>query len=67
MSTDHKSAKILARTFFNQLRASGYTPHQVIGIATELIDLVTSDLKDADKARTTDNVVAPATEIRPQL
>ena len=45
MSTDTKASKILARTFFNQLRASGYTPTQVIGIATELIDLVTSDIK----------------------
>lgn len=49
MSTDQKGTRILARTFFNQLRASGYTPHQVIGIATELLDLVTSDLKDGDK------------------
>ncbi|HXX31878.1 MAG TPA: hypothetical protein VEJ89_14345 [Myxococcaceae bacterium] len=45
MSTDAKATKILARTFFNQLRASGYTSTQVIGVATELIDLVTSDLR----------------------
>nr|WP_255652809.1 MULTISPECIES: hypothetical protein [Myxococcus] len=50
VSTDQKGTRILARTFFNQLRASGYTPHQVIGIATELLDLVTSDLKEGDKA-----------------
>ncbi len=50
MSTDKKGTRILARTFFNQLRASGYTPHQVIGIATELLDLVTEDLKEGDKA-----------------
>ena len=47
--TDQKGTRILARTFFNQLRASGYTPHQVIGIATELLDLVTADLKEGDK------------------
>ena len=46
MSTDAKASKILARTFFNQLRASGYTPTQVIGVATELIDLVTSDIRE---------------------
>jgi hypothetical protein len=46
MSTDKKGTKILARTFFNQLRAGGYTQHQIIGIATELIDLVTADLKE---------------------
>ncbi len=49
MSTDAKASKILARTFFNQLRASGYTATQVIGIATELIDLVTSDLKEESR------------------
>ncbi|WP_208722942.1 hypothetical protein [Corallococcus llansteffanensis] len=51
MSTDQKSTRILARTFFTQLRASGYTPHQVIGIATELLELVTTDLREGgDKA-----------------
>ena len=48
--TDTKGTKILTRTFFNQLRASGLTSNQIIGIATELIDLVTVDLKDGDKA-----------------
>lgn len=49
VSTDAKASKILARTFFNQLRGSGYTPNQVIGIASELIELVTEDLRQADK------------------
>ena len=51
MSTDAKGTKILARTFFNQLRASGYTPTQIIGVATELIDLVTCDLRDGEKVQ----------------
>lgn len=51
MSTDVKGSKILARTFFNQLRSSGYTPHQIIGVATELIDLVTNEIREADKAK----------------
>lgn len=50
MSTDQKGTKILARTFFNQLRAGGYTPNQIISIATELIDLVASDLRESDRA-----------------
>jgi hypothetical protein len=55
MSTDKRGTKILARTFFNQLRASGYTPNQIIGIATELIDLVTCDLREeSDKAPVAD-------------
>ena len=45
MSTDKKGTKILARTFFAQLRAGGYTQNQIIDIASELIDLVTVDLK----------------------
>lgn len=49
MSTDKKGTKILARTFFTQLRAGGYTPNQILDIATELIDLVTNDLKEMPK------------------
>ena len=50
MITDAKATKILARTFFNQLRSSGYTPTQVIAVATELIDLVATDIREADKS-----------------
>jgi pyruvate-formate lyase-activating enzyme len=46
VSIDAKGTKILARTFFQQLRSAGYTPKQIIGVATELIDLVTLDLKE---------------------
>ncbi len=46
MSTDKKGTRILARTFFAQLRAGGYTSNQIVDIATELIDQVTADLKD---------------------
>jgi hypothetical protein len=49
MSTDKKAGRILARTFFNQLRASGYSSNQIIGIATELIDLVAVDIRESDK------------------
>jgi len=47
MSTDLKGAKILARSFFNQLRSAGYDARQIIGVATELIDLVATDLREA--------------------
>lgn len=46
MSTDKKGTKILARTFFAQLRSGGYSSNQIVDIASELIDLVTNDLKD---------------------
>jgi len=45
VSTDAKGTKILARTFFQQLRQGGYTPNQIIAVATELIDLVTTELR----------------------
>lgn len=46
MNKDKKGTKILARTFFTQLRAGGYTPNQILDIATELIDLVTTEMKE---------------------
>jgi hypothetical protein len=62
LSTDKQGTRILARTFFTQLRASGYTPMQIIGIATELLDLVTEDIKGLDK-----NVVQATPEARPDF
>ena len=59
MSIDKQGTRLLAQNFFNQLRASGYTSRQIIGMATELLDLVTEDLK-VDKTVAT---VAP--EARP--
>jgi hypothetical protein len=50
LSTEQKGPRILARTFFTQLRSNGYTTQQVIGVATELLDLVAEELKNADKA-----------------
>jgi hypothetical protein len=38
-------ARILARSFYKELRASGYTPKQLLSLSTELIDLITQDLK----------------------
>jgi len=63
VSTDAKGAKILARTFFQQLRAAGYTPNQIIGVASELIDLVTADLKETAAVRAAD---LPA-DLNPEL
>ncbi len=44
-------ARILARSFYKELRSSGYTPKQLLSISTELIDLITQDLnKDRQSA-----------------
>ena len=37
-------ARILARSFYKELRQSGYTPKQLLALSTELIDLITQDL-----------------------
>jgi hypothetical protein len=45
LNANKQKTRLLAQTFFNQLRESGYTPMQIIGMATELLDLVSEDLK----------------------
>jgi hypothetical protein len=60
MSTDKKGTKILARTFFTQLRAGGYTPNQILDISSELIELVTSEMKEISKLES-----AKDAEVRP--
>jgi hypothetical protein len=49
MNGDKKSTQILARTFFNQLVEAGFKPNQIIDVSSELIDLVTREIKDAPK------------------
>jgi hypothetical protein len=48
---DAKGTKILAKSLFKELRASGYTANQILGLSTELIDLVTQDLRSQGEAR----------------
>ena len=62
MSTNKENSRILARTFFSQLRAAGYTPTQIIGVATELLDLVTVGLKE----KAPQDVVAADSSAAPQ-
>jgi hypothetical protein len=47
---DNKATKILAKSLFKELRGNGYTANQILGLTTELIDLVTQDLRDANAA-----------------
>jgi hypothetical protein len=51
---DTKGTKILAKSLFKELRASGYTPNQILGLSTELIDLVTRDLRAQGEIRAAD-------------
>lgn len=47
---DPRGPEILARSLFRQMRAQGYSPEQIIGLSTELIQLVREDLASAQAA-----------------
>ena len=49
---DVKATRILAKSLFKELRENGYSPNQILSLSTELIDLVTQDLKAASEAGT---------------
>jgi hypothetical protein len=57
---DAKGTKILAKSLFKELRASGYTANQILGLSTELIDLVTQDLRAQGEARPAEEKAAVA-------
>lgn len=42
---DTRAARILARSLFRDMRANGYHNQQILALATELIDLVTRDMR----------------------
>jgi hypothetical protein len=47
---DNKGTKILAKSLFKELRFNGYSANQILGLTTELIELVTQDLRDKNAA-----------------
>lgn len=40
-----RARSILARSFYNELKSNGYSPNQIIEFSSELLGLVTGDLK----------------------
>lgn len=38
--------KILARSFYRELREGGFTPTQILAASNELLDLVTQELRE---------------------
>jgi hypothetical protein len=42
---DGRAARILARSLFRDMRQSGYSSPQILALATELIDLVTKEMR----------------------
>jgi hypothetical protein len=45
-----KSLKILAKSIFRELKENGYDSRHIVSLSTELISLVTSDLKGQETA-----------------
>ena len=43
--SDQRGVTILARSLFRQMRDQGYSPDQIIGLSTELVELVRGDLQ----------------------
>jgi len=41
-----KALKILSKSIYKDLRQNGYEPRQIVALASEIISLVTLDLKD---------------------
>lgn len=48
---DSKGTKILAKSLFKELRTNGYSANQILSLSSELIDLITQDLRDANIAQ----------------
>jgi hypothetical protein len=49
MAPDYSAGvRILARSFYKELRSNGYTPKHLLALSTELIELITLDLHKAD-------------------
>jgi hypothetical protein len=44
-----RALKILSKSLYRELRQNGYEPKQIVALATEILGLVTSDMKDADR------------------
>ncbi len=41
-----RTRTILARSFYNEMKSHGYSPHQIIELSSEILSLVTVDLRE---------------------
>ena len=46
MPNREKALKILSKSIYKEMRQNGYEPKQIVALATELISLVTPDIKE---------------------
>jgi hypothetical protein len=45
---DARRVPVFARTLFRHLQDQGYTREQIIGVSTELLSLLSTDMKSKD-------------------
>jgi hypothetical protein len=43
-----KALKILAKSIFRELRTQGYDAREIVSLSTELLSLITTDIKPSD-------------------
>ena len=53
-----RAVKILAKTIYKELRQNGYTRNEIVAFSTELLGLVTTEIKSSDDAQSLDAVTA---------
>jgi hypothetical protein len=46
-----KAVKILAKSIYRQLRASGYATREIVALSSELIGLITTDIKPESSSK----------------
>jgi hypothetical protein len=49
--TAPSGARILARSFYRELRSNGYSPTELVTLATEIIGLINADLESGREVR----------------
>jgi hypothetical protein len=59
---DNKGTKILAKSLFKELRGNGYSANHILGLTTELIELVTEDLRERNATAAIQGTSQPASE-----
>jgi len=47
-----RAVKILAKSIYKELRQNGYTRNEIVAFSTELLGLVTTEIKSSDETET---------------
>jgi hypothetical protein len=64
---DPRAFAILAKTIFRELRAEGYSAREVMALASELLELVASEVKDRRDAPESTRPESGRREIAPEV